>query len=183
MARNARRDARSARLAVYTECIYDMDVEFTWSEAKRDSNWAKHGLDFADAELVFTGETFTFEDTRFCYGERRYITLGLLHRNSRLHRPHRTCRRNPHHLVPQSNAPRSRNLLRRSRALTGISCIPSEPGTPTPEHPEADLRYIVRGVVRRGLVPVPPKTSIALRVDSRRARVVQGAGPAATRRA
>jgi uncharacterized protein (DUF4415 family) len=41
-----------------------------------------------------------------------------------------------------------------------------EPGTPTPEHPEVDVRYIVRGVVRHGLVPVPPKTSIALRVDS-----------------
>jgi uncharacterized protein (DUF4415 family) len=41
-----------------------------------------------------------------------------------------------------------------------------EPGTPTPGHPELDLRYVVRGVVQRGLVPVPPKTSIALRVDS-----------------
>lgn len=41
-----------------------------------------------------------------------------------------------------------------------------EPGTPTPEHPEVDLRYVVRGVVRQGLVPVPPKISIALRVDS-----------------
>lgn len=28
------------------------------------------------------------------------------------------------------------------------------------------MRYIVRSVVRQGLVPVPPKTSIALRVDS-----------------
>jgi len=28
------------------------------------------------------------------------------------------------------------------------------------------VRYIVRGVVRRGLMPVPPKTSIALRVDA-----------------
>ena len=41
-----------------------------------------------------------------------------------------------------------------------------EPGVPTPEHPEADVRYIVRGVVRRGLVPVPAKTSIALRIDA-----------------
>ena len=41
-----------------------------------------------------------------------------------------------------------------------------EPGVPTAEHPEADVRYIVRAVVREGLVPVPPKTSIALRVDS-----------------
>ena len=41
-----------------------------------------------------------------------------------------------------------------------------EPGTPTPDAPEVDVRYIVRGVVRQGLVPVPAKTSIALRVDS-----------------
>ena len=34
------------------------------------------------------------------------------------------------------------------------------------EHPEADLRHIVRGIVRRGLQPVPPKTSISLRVDA-----------------
>ncbi|MGH8173030.1 MAG: BrnT family toxin [Rhodanobacteraceae bacterium] len=56
-----------------------MDVAFTWSEAKRDSNIAKHGLDFVDVELVFSGGTFTVEDTRFWYGEKRYITLGLLH--------------------------------------------------------------------------------------------------------
>jgi uncharacterized protein len=56
-----------------------MDVRFTWSQAKRVLNWAKHGLDFADAFLAFTGDTFTFEDTRFCYSERRYIALGLLH--------------------------------------------------------------------------------------------------------
>lgn len=54
------------------------DVEFTWSEAKRDSNRAVHGLDFIDAIGVFAGLTFTYEDNRFCYGERRYITLGLL---------------------------------------------------------------------------------------------------------
>jgi uncharacterized protein (DUF4415 family) len=33
------------------------------------------------------------------------------------------------------------------------------------DHPEADIKHIVRGVVRRGLKPVPPKTSISLRVD------------------
>jgi uncharacterized protein (DUF4415 family) len=36
----------------------------------------------------------------------------------------------------------------------------------TPEHPEADVRHIVRGIVRRGLKPIPPKASIALRVDA-----------------
>ena len=56
-----------------------MDVRFTWSEAKRESNRAKHRMDFADAVPIFTGRTFTFEDPRCCYGERRYITPGLLH--------------------------------------------------------------------------------------------------------
>lgn len=36
----------------------------------------------------------------------------------------------------------------------------------TEEHPEAELEHIVRGIVRRGLEPVPPKTSISLRVDT-----------------
>jgi uncharacterized protein (DUF4415 family) len=39
------------------------------------------------------------------------------------------------------------------------------PGTPTKGHPEADVAKIVRGVVRRGLKPLPPKASISLRVD------------------
>jgi uncharacterized protein (DUF4415 family) len=35
-----------------------------------------------------------------------------------------------------------------------------------PDHPEADVKHIVRGIVRHGLKPVPPKTSIALRIDA-----------------
>jgi uncharacterized protein (DUF4415 family) len=34
------------------------------------------------------------------------------------------------------------------------------------EHPEAKVRHIVRGIVRRGLKPVSAKASIALRVDA-----------------
>lgn len=34
------------------------------------------------------------------------------------------------------------------------------------EHPEADMHHVVRGIVRRGLQPVSPKASIALRVDA-----------------
>jgi len=34
------------------------------------------------------------------------------------------------------------------------------------EHPEADVRHIVRGIVRRGLKPTSKKQSIALRVDA-----------------
>jgi uncharacterized protein (DUF4415 family) len=36
----------------------------------------------------------------------------------------------------------------------------------TAEHPEAKVKHIVRGIVRRGLRPLPPKASIALRVDA-----------------
>lgn len=53
-------------------------MEFTWSEAKRAANLATHGLDFVDAPSVFEGATFTFEDDRFSYKERRFVTLGLL---------------------------------------------------------------------------------------------------------
>jgi uncharacterized DUF497 family protein len=49
-----------------------------WDEAKNRSNFAKHGLDFADAEQVLTGPCVTFVDSRFDYGEVRLITLGLL---------------------------------------------------------------------------------------------------------
>ena len=34
------------------------------------------------------------------------------------------------------------------------------------EHPAADVKHIVRGIVRRGLQPVPPKEAISLRVDA-----------------
>ncbi len=34
------------------------------------------------------------------------------------------------------------------------------------EHSEASVKHIVRGIVRRGLKPVPPKASISLRVDA-----------------
>ena len=36
----------------------------------------------------------------------------------------------------------------------------------TREHPEADIKHIVRGIARQGLKPVASKTSIALRVDA-----------------
>jgi uncharacterized protein len=53
-------------------------MEFIWSETKRASNIKAHGLDFLDAESVFDGLTFTFEDDRFSYSEQRFVTLGVL---------------------------------------------------------------------------------------------------------
>lgn len=51
---------------------------FTWDEAKRRTNLRKHGIDFVDAPKIFQGITFTAEDDREAYGERRFLTLGLL---------------------------------------------------------------------------------------------------------
>jgi len=50
----------------------------TWDEAKRRRNLRKHGLDFHDADRVFEGVTYTYEDDRLAYGEQRFVTLGLL---------------------------------------------------------------------------------------------------------
>lgn len=51
---------------------------FVWDKAKRHENLRKHHIDFADAEKVFLGLTFTAEDNREAYGEQRFLTLGLL---------------------------------------------------------------------------------------------------------
>jgi hypothetical protein len=53
-------------------------MHFSWDEGKRESNLKDHGFDFVDAEKVFEGPTFTYEDDRFEYGEQRFVTLGFL---------------------------------------------------------------------------------------------------------
>jgi len=53
-------------------------MRYEWDEAKRLLNLKNHGIDFRDVKKVFIGPTFTFEDDRSEYLERRYITLGLL---------------------------------------------------------------------------------------------------------
>ena len=42
---------------------------------------------------------------------------------------------------------------------------PARPGVPSKDHPEADLKHLVRGIVRQGLKPVPAKVLVSLRVD------------------
>ena len=53
-------------------------MKITWDERKRKRTLTLRGLDFADAGNVFKGATFTFEDDRFDYCEKRVVTLGLL---------------------------------------------------------------------------------------------------------
>ena len=53
-------------------------MNFTWKAAKCATNLKKHGFDFANAENVFNGPTFTVEDTRDYDGERRFNSTGFL---------------------------------------------------------------------------------------------------------
>jgi uncharacterized DUF497 family protein len=53
-------------------------MRFTWGDAKRKLNIEQHGFDFADAQRIFEGPTYTYEDDRFDYSERRFVTLDIL---------------------------------------------------------------------------------------------------------
>ena len=53
-------------------------MKFTWRESKRATNLKKHGFDFAYAEQVLNGPTFTIEDAGDYNGERRFNTTGFL---------------------------------------------------------------------------------------------------------
>jgi hypothetical protein len=53
-------------------------MRFEWDETKRRTNIRDHGIDFADLEPLFEGETVLILDDRFDCGEYRFITLGLL---------------------------------------------------------------------------------------------------------
>lgn len=50
----------------------------TFDPAKRLLTLRERGLDFRDAEQVFEGPRYEFEDIRKNYGEPRYICVGYL---------------------------------------------------------------------------------------------------------
>ena len=51
-------------------------IRFLWDEEKRQLVWHKRGFDLLDAALIFAGPVLTELDTRFDYGEDRYISIG-----------------------------------------------------------------------------------------------------------
>jgi uncharacterized DUF497 family protein len=53
-------------------------VKITFDPAKCQAALAERGLDFADASIVFAGQTLTVQDTRKNYGELRFQTVGFL---------------------------------------------------------------------------------------------------------
>jgi len=59
-----------------------------------------------------------------------------------------------------SSSRKSQTNCRRLRSMKDADVVL------TPEHPEASVRHIVRGIVRNGLKVVPPKQSVSLRIDA-----------------
>ena len=58
-------------------------MEYEWDEAKRVSNLAKHGIDFAAVARFDWDTADIWEDLRMPYGERRWRALGWI--GERLH--------------------------------------------------------------------------------------------------
>ncbi|MGE3476523.1 MAG: BrnT family toxin [Rhodospirillaceae bacterium] len=72
-------------------------MEFDWSEEKRRTNLAKHGLDFAHVGLLDWEAATLREDKRADDGERRYWAYGLL--QGRLHLVVFTIRSNKFRII------------------------------------------------------------------------------------
>lgn len=51
-------------------------IYFEWDEEKRESNLAKHGVDFVRAARMFANPILERPDTRENYGEERWIAVG-----------------------------------------------------------------------------------------------------------
>ena len=55
------------------------DDEFEWDDAKGTTNYAKHGVSFDRARLVFSDPFSVGEyDDRFDYGEDRFTAVGMV---------------------------------------------------------------------------------------------------------
>ena len=55
-----------------------MPFQFEWDEAKRESNLAKHGVDFLAVAPLFAGAVVEFADERRDYSEQRIRCLGTV---------------------------------------------------------------------------------------------------------
>jgi hypothetical protein len=53
-------------------------MEISFDPNKRIKTLQERGLDFADAQKIFSGRTATVEDRRKAYPEPRFITAGVL---------------------------------------------------------------------------------------------------------
>jgi uncharacterized DUF497 family protein len=54
-------------------------MNFDWDNNKNQSNINKHGISFEEAITIFDDPNIlSYEDTRFNYGETRFISIGQI---------------------------------------------------------------------------------------------------------
>jgi uncharacterized DUF497 family protein len=53
-------------------------MEFEWDPEKSRLNLQKHNISFEEAKLIFLGPVYTAKDDRKDYGEKRFISIGIL---------------------------------------------------------------------------------------------------------
>ena len=51
-------------------------MQYEWDNKKRTANLEKHGIDFADVNLLDWSRALIAPDTRHDYGESRYVALA-----------------------------------------------------------------------------------------------------------
>lgn len=56
---------------------------YEWDEAKRQANFAKHGVDFATAEGFDWDTALVMPDLRRDFGEPRFVAFGFIDRRLR----------------------------------------------------------------------------------------------------
>ena len=140
-------------------------MEFIWSALKRAADLQAHGLDFVDAARVFEGTTYTLRMTgspTVSSASSRSGCLPVFQFQLCIRRP--IMKSASSHSAKQPSAKRKSTSVKSKTNWAHLA--KAKPGTPSPEHPEAAIRHIVHGVVRRGLQPAPSKASISLRVDA-----------------
>lgn len=53
-------------------------MEFEWDDKKNVQNISKHVIDFEDVKQVFRNDMVVKEDKRNDYGEKRFVSIGLM---------------------------------------------------------------------------------------------------------
>ena len=66
--------SRTFDLCTYL-CVYH-STDISWDSRKADANFAKHGVAFADVEVVLTDPLALTTEDPDAEGERRFLTIG-----------------------------------------------------------------------------------------------------------
>ena len=146
-----------------TFCTYS--IEFTWSETKRAANIKAHGVYLVDAASVFTVRRLrlkmTASPTASNASLRWACALAPLFQ-SYIRKTNMKSASSRSEKRPSASR---KSTTMKSKTDWALLNSPAGDVKPTPEHPETDVKHIVRGLVRKGLKPLLSKASISLRVD------------------